>query len=138
MDAAILGDRLPEGIQKPVLGPGSLSLRCRHGESSKVLAGLAFCEMLSQYPWSAFRGFAGVQRGQQQFATQTLRVHLLGIDPLNSTPLFRHPDFPNMKCHGITYENPRELDFRVCYAAECLGSQVPERAVFQVMNFGNM
>ena len=48
-----------------------------------MLAGLAFFEMLSQYPQSAFRGSAGVTRGsQQQFATQTLRVHLLGIDLL--------------------------------------------------------
>ena len=48
-----------------------------------MLAGLAFCEMLSQYPRSAFRGSAGVTRlrgGQQQLATQMLRVHLLGID----------------------------------------------------------
>ena len=46
-----------------------------------MLAWLAFCEMLSQYPQSAFRRFRGVTRGgQQQFATQTLRVHLLGIE----------------------------------------------------------
>ena len=39
-----------------------------------MLAGLAFCEMLSQYPRSAFQGLCGVTRGgQQQFATQTLR-----------------------------------------------------------------
>ena len=77
MDAAVLGDRLSERTQKPLLG------RCsgRHWESSKVLAGLAFCEMLSQYPRSAFRGSAGVMRGgQQQIATQTLCVHLLGIE----------------------------------------------------------
>ena len=44
-------------------------------------AGLAFDEMLSQYPRSAFQGFCrDHQRGQQQFATQTLRVHLLGIE----------------------------------------------------------
>ena len=46
-----------------------------------MLAGLAFCEILSQYPQSAFQGSAGVTRaGQQQFATHTLRVHLLGLD----------------------------------------------------------
>ena len=28
-----------------------------------MLAGLAFCEMLSQYPQSAFRGLPGVARG---------------------------------------------------------------------------
>ena len=54
MDAAVLGDRLPEVTQKPCLGPKSLSLQCRHWESSKVLAGLAFCEMPSQYLRSAF------------------------------------------------------------------------------------
>ena len=51
------------------------------GGSPKVLARIAFCEMLSQYPWSALRGCAEVTKGgQQQFATQTLRVHLLGIE----------------------------------------------------------
>ena len=30
MDAAVLGDRLPEGTQKPLIGPGSPSLQCRH------------------------------------------------------------------------------------------------------------
>ena len=46
-----------------------------------MLAGLAFCEMLSKYPKSAFEGLSGVAGGgQQQFATQTLRVHLLGTD----------------------------------------------------------
>ena len=30
MDAAVLGDRLPEVTQKPFLGPKSLSLQCRH------------------------------------------------------------------------------------------------------------
>ena len=29
MDAAVLGDRLPEGTQKPLLGPGSPFLQCR-------------------------------------------------------------------------------------------------------------
>ena len=56
MDAAVLGDRLPEGTQKPLLGPGSPPLQRRHGASSTVLAGLAFFEMLSQYPRSAFQG----------------------------------------------------------------------------------
>ena len=49
----------------------------------EVLAGLACCEMLSQYPESALQGLsavAGGGGGQQQFVTQTLRVHLLGID----------------------------------------------------------
>ena len=30
MDAAVLGDRLPEGTRKPLLGPGSPSLQCQH------------------------------------------------------------------------------------------------------------
>ena len=46
-----------------------------------MLAGLAFCEMLSQCPRSAFQGVT--REGQQQFATQTLRVHLLGIEVFN-------------------------------------------------------
>ena len=46
-----------------------------------MLAGLAFCEMLSQYPQLAFHGvLRGSLGGQQQFVTQTLRVHLLGLD----------------------------------------------------------
>ena len=46
-----------------------------------MLAGLAICERPSQYLQSAFQGLSGgSQRGQQQSATQTLRVHLLGID----------------------------------------------------------
>ena len=80
MDAAVLVDRLPEVTRKPLLGPAGLSLQCWHGESSKVLAGLAFCEMLSKHSESALRGFKGRRGVQQQFATQTLRVHLLGID----------------------------------------------------------
>ena len=59
MDAAGLGDRLPEGTQKPLLRIGSPSLQCWHWESSKVLAGLAFCEMQTQYPRSAFQGLCG-------------------------------------------------------------------------------
>ena len=55
--------RLSEVTQKPFLSSGSLSLQCRHWESSKVLAGLAFCEMLSQYPHNLhFRGSPGVAR----------------------------------------------------------------------------
>ena len=63
MDAAVLGEGLPEVTQKPCLGPCSLSLQCRHRESLKVGAGLAFCEMLSRYPQSAFQGFSGSLRG---------------------------------------------------------------------------
>ena len=46
-------------------------------------AGVAFCETPSQYLQSACQGLlGGPQRGQQQSATQTLRVHLLGIDDI--------------------------------------------------------
>ena len=47
-----------------------------------MLAALAFCEMMSQHPEAPFQGLSGVVGGggQQQFATQTLRVHLLGVD----------------------------------------------------------
>ena len=63
MDAAVLGDRLPEITQKPFLGPGSPSLQCGHWESSKVLAGLAFCEMLSHSTHSLhFRDSLGGRR----------------------------------------------------------------------------
>ena len=44
-----------------------------------MLAGLVFCEMLSQYPQAAFQGSPRVAGGVS-FATQTLRVHLLGLD----------------------------------------------------------
>ena len=56
----------------------------------KVLAGLAFCEMLSQSPRSAFQGHCcGVTRGgQQQFATQAFRVHLLGLEMRTATCQF--------------------------------------------------
>ena len=56
MDSAFLGGRLPEVTQKPLLGSSCLSLQCQHWESSKVLAGLVFCEMLPQCPQSAFQG----------------------------------------------------------------------------------
>ena len=50
--------------------------------ASKVLAGLAFCEMLSQYSRSAFQGLSGVAGGGGGSAAvcQTLRVHLLGTE----------------------------------------------------------
>ena len=52
-----------------------------------MLAGWAFCEMLPQYPQSASQGVSGVASGgQQQFATQTLRVHLLGIESPSQKP----------------------------------------------------
>ena len=59
MDAAVLGDRLPEGTQQPLLGPGKPPFPVPALRELEVLAGLAFCEMLSQYPRSA----GGHQRG---------------------------------------------------------------------------
>ena len=59
MDAAVLGDRVtycrrsPKSISS---AQAARSVQCQHSESSKVLAGIAFCEMLSQYPQSAFHG----------------------------------------------------------------------------------
>ena len=80
MDVAVLGDRLPEMTQKPFLGSTS-ACSTSIERAQPVLAGLVFCEMLSQCPQSAFQGSPRVAGGgQQQFATQTLRVHLLGIE----------------------------------------------------------
>ena len=60
MDAAVLGDRLPKGHQKLAQAAPLCSAGIeRERESSKVLAGLAFCEMMSQYPRSAFQGLCG-------------------------------------------------------------------------------
>ena len=59
-----------------------------------MLAGLAFCEMLSQYPQSAFQGSGSPGGVQQQFATQNLRVHLLGLEiseTKSSQTVPRHP-----------------------------------------------
>ena len=50
----------------PSLGSGSLSLQ---------IAVPALRELKG-----AFQGFSGCRGGQQQFATQTFRVHLLVID----------------------------------------------------------
>ena len=59
-----------------------------------MLAGLALCEMPSQDLQSAFRDFrGGPRRGQQQSATQTLRVHLLGIE-IRPIPFAHDPICP--------------------------------------------
>ena len=64
---------ISEASKSGLGGPGRPSSQ---RQSSKVFALLAFSEILSQYPRSAFRGSAGVaRRSQQQFATQTLRVN---------------------------------------------------------------
>ena len=49
-----------------------------------MLAGLAFCEMQTQRPEAPFQGLLGVAGGESAaVATQTLRVHLLGVDRLS-------------------------------------------------------
>ena len=53
-----LGDRLPGSSQKPRLSPATPPLQLEN-LTTKVLAGLAFSEMLSQYPRSAFQGLCG-------------------------------------------------------------------------------
>ena len=53
------GGQIAGGHLKAFLSPGSLSWQRRHRGSSKVLAGWACSEMLSQYPQSAFRGSPG-------------------------------------------------------------------------------
>ena len=66
MDAAVLGDGLPEGTQSlssAQVAPLFAVPALRKLETRKVLEGLAFCEMLSQYRWSAFQGLCGGQRG---------------------------------------------------------------------------
>ena len=75
------GGQTAAGHPKPFLGPKILSAQCRHWESLKVLAGLVFVRDAVTVPAVCFLGtFGGPQRGQQQSATQTLRVHLLSID----------------------------------------------------------
>ena len=63
MDAAVLGGQTAGGDSKtfPRLKPPLL--QCQHWESAKVLAGLVFCEMLSQYSQSAFQGSPRVAGG---------------------------------------------------------------------------
>ena len=108
MDAAVPGtecQRAPKSHSSAQAAP--LSSQCRHRESSKVAAGLAFCEMLSQYPRSDFQCVsAGVTReGQRQFATQILRVHLLGIEKgclqHMQAQKYRHPSWQPEVIVGI-------------------------------------
>ena len=87
MDTAVLGEdcrRAPKRLCSAQAAPF-----CSAGieRARKCFARISFCEMLSQYPRAAFRGFCGGHRqGQQQFATQTLRVHLLGIEKSMTNP----------------------------------------------------
>ena len=50
------GGQTAGGHPKASPWPRQPPLQCRHLESSKVLAGLAFCEMQTQYRRSAFQG----------------------------------------------------------------------------------
>ena len=102
-----LGDRPPDGPLKPFLagrtaggppkafpGPGSLSLQRRHLESSKVLAGLAFCKMPTQCPRSVFQGFSGVARGCQQQV----------CDPNPPRPFARYRFVPSTRARDLFIE----------------------------------
>ena len=80
MDAAVLGDSVGGGSTKAFPRARQRRFAVPALRELEVLAGLSFCEMRSQYPQSAFQGFSRGRWGQQQFATQTLHVHLLGID----------------------------------------------------------
>ena len=63
--------------------------------------------MLSQYPQSAFQGFSGVARGgQQQFAAQTLRVHLLSV---NNIPVITPPLARELSCDAGNPTQRRHL-----------------------------
>ena len=98
MDAAVLGDRLSEGTQKPLLGPGS---PCSAGieRARKCLQGEHFVRCCHSTHGLLFRGSAGVtRRGQQQFATQPLRVRLLGIDSLNKKQKQIKNSKPALEC----------------------------------------
>ena len=81
MDAAVLGDRLPEVTQKPFLGPGSLSRSAGIERARKCMQGLRTCEMPSQYLLKGFRGFA---RGSAAVC-----------DPNPPRPFARH------RCHTV-------------------------------------
>ena len=86
-DAAVLGNRLPGGTQKPLLSPGSLRLAGPAlREPRKCLQAWHCLRCCHCAHGLLFRGSSGVSRGgQQQFATQTLRVHLLGIEKIAGT-----------------------------------------------------
>ena len=63
--------------------------------AQKCLQGWHFVRCCHSTPGLLFRGSAGVTRGgQQQFATQTLRVHLLGIDLLRTPGRFTTRPLP--------------------------------------------
>ena len=77
MDAAVLRDRLPEATQKPLFGPATALFSAGILRARKCLQ-KHFSDAVTVR--TAFQGFCGVtslRGGQQQFATQTLRVHLL-------------------------------------------------------------
>ena len=80
MDAAVLGDRLPEVTEKPFFAAALCSAGIE--KTRKCFQGEPFCEMLSQYPQSAFQGFSGGCRGwvSSSLRPKALCVHLLGIN----------------------------------------------------------
>ena len=81
MDAAVLGDRLPEGAQKPLPRQTLFAvLALRELESWACRVSILW-DAVTVPTVCASGAFGGRQKGvQQQFATQTFRVHWLGID----------------------------------------------------------
>ena len=63
MDAAVLGDRLPEVTQKPSSARAASLSTVPALRELEVLAGLVLCETLSQCPQSAFQGSPRVEGG---------------------------------------------------------------------------
>ena len=76
-----LGDGLPEVTQKPCLGPGSPLLAVPSLRELESPCRVSMLRDADTAPTVCFSGvFRGLPGGQQQFATQTLRIHLLGIE----------------------------------------------------------
>ena len=85
MDAVVLGDSLPEVTQRP--SSAQVASLCNAGieKTRKCLQGVHFVRCCHSTHSLLVRGFPGLPGGgQQQFVTQTFRVHLLGIDLLGS------------------------------------------------------
>ena len=91
MDAAVLGDGLLEVTRKPsgpfpeARWPGLAVLESARGVG-------ILCEGSAQFPQSGREGFLEVSRGQQQFATQILCIHLHRIEILKLQPVEEHCD----------------------------------------------
>ena len=136
MDAAVLGDRLPEGTKKPLLGPGSPlfaapALRARERACRVCIS------------WDAVTApmvcFSGVLWGSPEWVSSSLRpkpsVHLLGIDSLCSAeehlnflrggPVWDRPA-PGNVCHSyktvsenVIQPNPCQERAKSAWAKGC-------------------